>query len=107
MCRPTAASEVYLQVVVWADAVARAGTFYPIDVTKALESGTKLNSIYGEVRYRASDHQMVRPVPVMIGNKKDGMKGPEDYCRDIQIVPGEQVMPPGNENGCHLQSYET
>jgi branched-chain amino acid transport system substrate-binding protein len=101
------ASEVYLQMLVWADAVARAGTFYPIDVIKALESGTKVNSIYGEVYYRASDHQMVRPVPVMVGNKKEEMKGPEDYYRIVQLVPGEQVMPPESETGCHLQPYET
>ncbi len=36
------ASEVYIQLMVWADAVARAGTFYPIEVIKALESGQKV-----------------------------------------------------------------
>lgn len=101
------ASEVYLQMLVWADAVERAGTFYPIDVVKALESGQKVNSIYGEVWYRAGDHQMVRPVPVMVGKKPHEMKGPEDFYRIIELVPGEQVMPPLNETGCHLQPYET
>lgn len=101
------ASEVYLQLLVWADAVERAGTFYPIEVIKALESGQKVNSIYGEVYYRAEDHQMVRPVPVMIGKKPNEMKGPEDYYHIVDLVPGEQVLPPLNETGCHLQSYET
>ena len=101
------ASEVYLQMLVWADAVERAGTFYPIEVIKALESGQKVNSIYGEVWYRAGDHQMVRPVPVMVGKKPNEMKGPEDYYRIIELVPGEQVMPPLKETGCHLQPYET
>ena len=100
------ASEIYLQMLVWADAVERAGTFYPIAVIKALESGQKVNSIYGEVWYRAGDHQMVRPVPVMVGKKPNEMKGPEDYYRIIELVPGEQVMPPLEETGCHLQPYE-
>ena len=69
------ASEVYVQMLVWADAVERAGTFYPVEVIKALESGQKVISIYGEVYYRAGDHQMVRPVPVMVGKKPDEMKG--------------------------------
>ena len=84
------ASEVYIQLLVWADAVERAGTFYPIEVIKALESGTKVNSIYGEVYYRAGDHQMVRPVPVMVGKKPNEMKGPNDFFRIVDLVPGEQ-----------------
>ena len=36
------ASEVYVQMLVWADAVERAGSFYPVDVIKALESGHKV-----------------------------------------------------------------
>jgi branched-chain amino acid transport system substrate-binding protein len=101
------ASEVYLQMLVWADAVERAGTFYPVEVIKALESGQKVNSIYGEVWYRAGDHQMARPVPVMIGKKPSEMKGPEDYYRIIELVPGEQVLPPLSETGCHLQPYQS
>ena len=37
------ASEVYVQMLVWADAVVRAGSFNPADVIKALESGTKVD----------------------------------------------------------------
>ena len=33
------ASEIYLQLMLWADAVTRAGSFYPVDVIKALEAG--------------------------------------------------------------------
>jgi branched-chain amino acid transport system substrate-binding protein len=99
------ASEVYLQTLVWADAVERARTFYPIEVIKALESGHKVDSIYGEVWYRADDHQMVRPVPVMIGKKPDEMKGPEDFYQMLELVPGEKVLPPLSETGCHLPPY--
>jgi hypothetical protein len=97
-------SEIYLQMIVWADAVARAGTFYPVEVIKALEAGHKLDTIYGTVWYRAGDHQMVRPVPVMVGKTPAEMKGPEDYYRIIELVPGEKVLPPLEETGCHMPS---
>ncbi len=96
------ASEIYLQMIVWADAVERAGTFYPVEVIKALESGQKVDTIYGEVWYRAGDHQMVRPVPVMVGKKPAEMKGPEDFYRIVELVPGEKVLPPLAETGCHM-----
>jgi ABC-type branched-subunit amino acid transport system substrate-binding protein len=89
-------------MLVWADAVERAGTFYPIEVIKALESGTKVNSIYGEVYYRAADHQMVRPVPVMVGKQPSEMKAPNDFFRIVELVPGEQVLPPLDQTGCHM-----
>jgi branched-chain amino acid transport system substrate-binding protein len=98
------ASEIYLQMIVWADAVARAGTFYPAEVIKALESGHKIDTIYGKVWYRAGDHQMVRPVPVVVGKTPAEMKGPEDYYRIVELVPGERVLPPLAETGCHMPS---
>jgi branched-chain amino acid transport system substrate-binding protein len=100
------ASEVYVQMLVWADAVSRAGTFYPIDVIKALESGHKVDTIYGKVWYRAGDHQMVRPVPVVVGNKPNEMKGKEDYYKLVELVPGEETMPPLAATGCHMPGYE-
>jgi branched-chain amino acid transport system substrate-binding protein len=99
------ASEVYVQMLVWADAVTRAGSFYPVDVIKALEDGKKVDSIYGPVWYRAGDHQMVRPVPVVVGKKPDEMKGKEDYFKIVEIVPGDKTMPPLAETGCHLPGY--
>ena len=96
------ASEIYVQLMVWADAVTRAGSFYPIDVIKALESGQKVPSIYGDVYYRAGDHQLVRPVPVMVGKKPSEMKGPDDYFQIVDLVPGEQVLPPLDQTGCKM-----
>jgi ABC-type branched-subunit amino acid transport system substrate-binding protein len=96
------ASEVYVQLMVWADAVTRAGSFYPIDVIKALEGGQKVPSIYGDVYYRAGDHQLVRPVPVMVGKKPSEMKSPDDYFQIVDLVPGEQVLPPLNQTGCKM-----
>ncbi|MEJ2374971.1 MAG: substrate-binding protein [Pseudolabrys sp.] len=99
------ASEVYVQLMIWADAVARAGSFYPVDVIKKLEDGTKVDSIYGKVWYRAGDHQMVRPVPVVQGKKPDEMKSKEDYYKIVEIVPGDKAVPPLSETGCHMPGY--
>jgi branched-chain amino acid transport system substrate-binding protein len=96
------ASEVYVQMLAWADAVERANTFYPVEVIKALEAGHKMNSIYGEVYYRGGDHQMVRPVPVMVGKKPGDMKGPEDFFQVLELVPGETVLPPLADTGCKM-----
>ena len=99
------ASEIYVQLMVWADAVSRAGSFYPIDVIKKLEDGSKVDTIYGKVWYRAGDHQMVRPVPVMVGKKPDEMKSKDDYYKIVELVPGEQTLPPLSETGCHMPGY--
>ena len=99
------ASEVYVQMIVWADAVERAHTFYPPDVIKALESGHKVDTIYGEVWYREGDHQMVRPVPVVVGKKPDEMKNSEDFFKIVSLVPGEKTLPPLAATGCHMQAY--
>jgi branched-chain amino acid transport system substrate-binding protein len=101
------ASEVYIQLMVWADAVTRADSFYPIDVIKALEAGQKVPSIYGDVYYRAGDHQLVRPVPVMVGKKPNEMKTPDDYFQIVNLVPGEQVMPPLDQTGCKMPDINT
>jgi ABC-type branched-subunit amino acid transport system substrate-binding protein len=101
------ASEVYIQMLAWADAVERAGTFYPLEVIKALESGSKMNSIYGEVYYRGGDHQMVRPVPVMVGKKPNEMKGAEDFFHILELVPGDQVLPPLDQTGCKMPPIES
>ena len=97
-----ARARVYIQMLVWADAVERAGTFYPIDVIKALESGHKVPSIYGEVYYRAGDHQMVRPVPVMVGKKPDEMKGPDDFFRSSDWCRANRCCRRSAETGCKM-----
>ncbi len=99
------ASEAYVQMMVWADAVARAGSFYPVDVIKALESGHKVDTIYGKVWYREGDHQMVRPVPVVQGKTPSEMKGKEDYFKIVEIVKGEDAMPPLKATGCKMPGY--
>ena len=97
----------YMQTYIWALAVERAGGFYPPDVIKTLE-GSKSdpwNSTLGKVWYRADDHQMIRPVPVVLGKKPEQMKGPEDFYELVELVPGEQAINPPSMFGCHLGAY--
>lgn len=98
------ASGAYNQLIVWADAVSRAGTFYPGAVIKELESGHKVDTIYGKVWYRAGDHQGVQGVPVMVGKTAKEMRSKTDYYRIVEIVPGEQALPPLADTGCHMPS---
>ena len=63
-----------------------------------------MNSIYGEVYYRAGDHQMVRPVPVMVGKKPNEMKNPDDFFQVLELVPGEQALPPLDKTGCKCRT---
>ncbi len=97
----------YLQTYIWALAVERAGTFYPPAVIKALEASKTepFNSTLGKVWYRAEDHQMVRPVPVVLGKAPGAMKNKDDYFDIVDMVPGEQAISPPAFLGCKLGSY--
>ncbi|HUZ74776.1 MAG TPA: substrate-binding protein [Stellaceae bacterium] len=94
----------YSQMMCWADAVERAKTYDPVSVIKALEAGHKLHLPLGEVYYRGSDHQQVRPVPVVVGKSKAEMRNPDDYFTIVGLTPGEEIMPP-DLLGCKLGSY--
>jgi branched-chain amino acid transport system substrate-binding protein len=96
------AAQCYNCMIMWADAVERAGTFYPPEVIKALESGHKVDTIAGEVWFRAEDHQGVSPVPILQGKTKSEIHGPADNYKLIDIVPGEKVMEPLKDTDCHL-----
>jgi branched-chain amino acid transport system substrate-binding protein len=97
----------YAQTYVWAIAVERARTFYPVDVIKTLEASQSqpFDSTLGKVWYRAGDHQEVRPVPVVVGKAPSAMQNPDDFYDVVEVVPGEQVMPPLDITGCHLGAY--
>lgn len=98
----------YMQMHIWALAVERAGTFYPPAVIKALEASKSQpfeNTTLGKVWYADYNHQLVRPVPVLLGNKPSEMKNPEDFYKIVSVVPGEGLLPPPGTFGCHLGSY--
>jgi len=99
------ANAAYLQVAFWAEAVERAKSFYPPDVIKAYEAAPTLQSTVGEVAFRASDHQLVRPVVIIRGRKKADMKSADDYYDVLEVVPGKDLMPKPDLLGCKLGGY--
>jgi branched-chain amino acid transport system substrate-binding protein len=99
------ANNAHMQFAMWADAVERAGTFYPPDVIKAYETGQRIQSTVGEVYFRAADHQLVRPAIIVRGKKPADMENKEDFYDIIDIVPGEGLMKIPDAVGCHLGSY--
>ena len=100
------AHSAYLQVAMWADAVERAGSFYPPDVIKAYEVGAKLQSPVGEVYFRGADHQLVRPVIIIKGKKPSAMRSSDDYYEVVKVVDAAPVMQKPDAFGCQLGSYD-
>ncbi|MDB5557291.1 MAG: putative UreA/short-chain amide transport system substrate-binding protein [Enterovirga sp.] len=97
----------YMQTYLWALTVERAGGFHPVDVIKAYEASKAqpYETTLGKVYFRAEDHQMVRPVPVLVGKKPSDMKSPEDYYDLVALVDGESVSSPPEQFGCKLGPY--
>ena len=99
------AENAYMQFALWAEAVENAGTFYPPAVIKSYEAGRKVNSLVGEVYWRAEDHQLVRPVIIVRGKKPSAMKNKEDFWEVLEVVPGLPLMQKPDAFGCHLGDY--
>lgn len=97
----------YLQTYLWALSVERANSFNPVDVIKVMEASKAqpYETTIGKVYYRAEDHQMVRPIPILRGKAPKAMTGPEDYYELLDVVDGESVMNPPDLFGCRLGSY--
>lgn len=94
----------YTQVALWADAVTRANTFYPPKVIATLEAGTPITLMLGSVHYRAGDHQLIRPVPVVVGKSASQMQNRDDFFRVVEVTPGDQVMAPLGQTDCKMPS---
>jgi len=99
------AENAYMSFAIWARMVSEAGSFYPPDVIKQFEKGETFDSMVGEVRFRAADHQLVRPVIIVRGKKQSDMKNPEDYWEVLEVVPGEPLMQKPDAFGCNLGDY--
>jgi ABC-type branched-subunit amino acid transport system substrate-binding protein len=99
------AENAYMEFALWAEAVEHAGTFYPPDVIKSYESPRKLNSMVGEVEWRAADHQLIRPVVIVKGKAPKDMKNKEDYWEVVEVVPGAGLMQKPDAFGCNLGAY--
>jgi branched-chain amino acid transport system substrate-binding protein len=97
----------YMQTYLWAMSVERAGTFNPVDVIKTMESSKAqpYDTTIGKVYFRAEDHQMVRPIPILRGKKPSEMKNKEDFYEIVDIADGESVMNAPDFFGCKLGPY--
>ena len=86
------AQTCYAQVLLYADAVARAGTFNPCGVAEALE-GFEFDGLgNGPTLYRAADHQCFKDVLVVRGNQNP--TNPYDTLEIVEVTPVEQVIYP-------------
>lgn len=87
-----AAHTCYVQALLYADAVERAGTFEPCQVVAALE-GHKFDGLgNGPTEYRAGDHQCFKDVLVVKG--KENPSSQFDLLEIVEITPRAQVEYP-------------
>jgi ABC-type branched-subunit amino acid transport system substrate-binding protein len=84
-----AAHTAYVQALLYADAVERAGTFYPPEVIKALEGFEFDGMGNGPTLYRAEDHQCIKNVLVVRGNESPTSQF--DVLNIFKEIPREEV----------------
>ncbi|WP_137700006.1 substrate-binding protein [Marimonas lutisalis] len=84
-----AAHTCYVQTLLYADAVERAGTFNPCGVAEALE-GYEFDGLgNGPTLYRAEDHQCFKDVLVVRG--KENPTSEFDVLEVVEVTPRAQV----------------
>ncbi|MGI3163120.1 ABC transporter substrate-binding protein [Pseudooceanicola sp. 200-1SW] len=84
-----AAHTCYVQTLLYADAVQRAGSFNPCAVAEALE-GYEFDGLgNGKTLYRADDHQCFKDVLVVKG--KDNPTSEFDLLEVVEVTPVDQV----------------
>ncbi|SDY41378.1 substrate-binding protein [Citreimonas salinaria] len=87
-----AAHTCYVQALLYADAVERAGSFEPCAVVEALE-GFEFDGLgNGPTLYRAEDHQCFKDVLVVRG--KENPTSEFDLLEIVEITPVDQVTYP-------------
>ncbi|AAV94325.1 ABC transporter substrate-binding protein [Ruegeria pomeroyi] len=88
------AQTCYAQVLLYADACERAGTFNPCGVVEALE-GFEFDGLgNGKTLYRADDHQCFKDVLVVRGAQNP--TNAYDTLEIVEVTPVAQVMYPPN-----------
>ncbi|MWD28825.1 ABC transporter substrate-binding protein [Aquicoccus sp. SCR17] len=84
-----AAHTCYVQTLLYADAVARGGSFNPCSVVEALE-GYEFDGLgNGPTLYRAADHQCFKDVLVVRG--KENPQSEFDLLEVVEVTPRAQV----------------
>ena len=79
----------YVQTLLYADAVTRAGTFNPCGVVEALEDFDFDGMGNGPTTYRGADHQCFKDVLVMKG--KENPTNQYDTLEIVEVTPRAQV----------------
>ncbi len=87
-----AAHTCYVQTLLYADAVSRAGSFAPCDVAAALEGFEFDGMGNGKTLYRAEDHQCFKDVLVVRG--KENPTSEFDLLEVVEVTPAAQVTYP-------------
>jgi len=99
-----AAHTCYVQTLLYADAVERAGTFYPPEVIRALEDHEFEGTGNGPTLYRAEDHQCMHDVIVVRGNPD--ATSDYDLLEIVRVAPRSQVEYPADLFPGDLGPYE-
>jgi ABC-type branched-subunit amino acid transport system substrate-binding protein len=87
-----AAHTCYVQTLLYADAVERAGSFEPCAVVEALEDFEFDGLGNGPTLYRGADHQAFKDVLVVKG--KENPESEFDLLEIVEITPVDQVTYP-------------
>ena len=85
-----AAHTTYCQVLLYADAAQRAGTFNPCGIVEALKDYEFDGLGNGKTLYRGEDHQCFKPVLVVKGNENPTSQF--DLLEIVDETPTEQVL---------------
>jgi ABC-type branched-subunit amino acid transport system substrate-binding protein len=89
-----AAHTSYVQTLLYADAVTRAGSFNPCAVVEALEGFEFDGMGIGPTSYRADDHQCFKDVLVVKGAENPTTQ--YDNLEIVEVTPAAQVEYPAN-----------
>lgn len=97
-----AAATAWVDILEYADAVKRAGSFDHVAVIKALE-GHRFTLLGAEEYWRDWDHQGIHPTYVVIGKKASEMKDKNDLFTVIAEKSGDEVARTREENPVQLE----
>ena len=95
----------FMTMLLWADAIERAGTFYPAAVVEALEDGINHKRPYtmgGDVYFRAEDHDGAANFAVVKGKKPSEIQNKDDLVELVAVADGKETLPPIGYAGCNM-----
>ncbi|MDN5844243.1 MAG: substrate-binding protein [Alcaligenaceae bacterium] len=95
----------YMTMLLWADGIERAGTFYPAAVVEALEDGInhkRPHTMGGEVYFRAEDHDGAANFTIVRGKKPSEIQNKDDLVDIVAIANGVDTLPPVGYAGCKM-----